>query len=742
MARRGTTWSVWRAVLTGFIFTTSALGQKVLQTDGFTNCESDATIKVEKVNIYYNNDNKTVTFDLAGSSEKDQNVTAYLDVTAYGKSVFTQDFNPCDAETFIGALCPLPKGPFSAWGSQEIPTQFADMIPGIAFSVPDIAAQATLMLKKLDSDENVACIQSQVTNGKSVNLPAVPYVAVGIAGVALIASSVSAVSSVAAGGAAGGGGTLSPGFTEVVGWFQGMAMNGMLSVNYPPIYRSFTKNFAFSTGLIAWEPLQKGIDNFRNMTGGNLTRNSVDALKNTTLVFPDGSTNSGDRNVFKVKRSLETFATLVARQAEDDEPQNEFQKTVSGIKAFAEDLQIPSSDIFMTILMIVAIVIAAIVMGILLFKVILEVWALHGNFPEKLTGFRKHYWGTMARTITNLILVLYGIWALWCVYQFTQGDSWGAIALAAVTLAIFTGILAFFAIKIYLKVQLMKRREGDVSSLYDDKETWTKYSLFYDSYRRGYWWLFTPVIAYSLVKGCVLAGADGLGRAQTIAVLIIESLMLMTLIWFRPFERKSGNVINIILQVVRVLSMACILVFVEEFGFEQTTQTVTGVVLIAVQSTLTALLVILIAWNAINACCQTNRHRARRKEMEKLRDEEDDLTSLHARNTLLIDRTESSDQVNRFLTPAHEEKNRGPSTDWYTVVEEGRHSQNEAPTAAPMFRTLVPTEPANPVNHGWSPVDGAGSIVQTPQELKGVQPTFPQFGTEYRGQPTGGYRGY
>jgi cobalamin synthase len=118
-----------------------------------------------------------------------------------------------------------------------------------------------------------------------------------------------------------------------------------------------------------------------------------------------------------------------------------------------------------------------------------------------------------------------------------------------------------------------------------------------------------------LLKGIAIAALDSQGMVQTIIVLVIEASLLILLLWSRPFERRSGNVINIIIQVVRVLSIVCILVFVEEFGIEQTTQTITGIVLIVVQSTLTGILAILIAWNAINACCKANPHRQRRKEM-------------------------------------------------------------------------------------------------------------------------------
>jgi hypothetical protein len=65
---------------------------------------------------------------------------------------------------------------------------------------------------------------------------------------------------------------------------------------------------------------------------------------------------------------------------------------------------------------------------------------------------------------------------------------------------------------------------------------------------------------------------------------------------------------------VRFLSVVCILVFVDELGIAQTTQTVVGVVLIAIQSVLTGTLAILIGVNAIISIINENPHRKRRKE--------------------------------------------------------------------------------------------------------------------------------
>lgn len=505
---------------------------------------------------------------------------------------------------------------------------------------------------KSSTGDNIACIQSEVGNGKTINVPAVSYAAAGVAGVAL---AFSAVSALAAGGAPGAS-TPSPSFTEVIGWFQGMAMNGMLSVQYPKVYQKFTTNFSFSTGLIQWASMQTAIDNFRASTGGNTTKNNYQYLKNNvTLEFDDNTTNSSstkraldavllwarqttvsvDGETTEVGDGSSTNTTTAATDAEDSKE----KVFVKGIQAYVEQLSIPSSNTFMTILLVWAIVVASIVVLILLFKLILEAWAQFGSLPKSLQSWRKRYWWRMAKAITNLILLLYGVWTMWCVYQFMEGDSWAAKVLAGVTWGLFTVLLLGFTFQIFKKASEAKKREGGADRLYEDKETWVKYSLFYDNYKKTYWWIFVPVIVYMFVRGAIIAGANGHGMVQTIGQLSVEVIMLIFLCWTRPFARRSSQWINITVQAVRVLSVVCVLVFVEELGFSQTTTTVTGVVLIVVQAVMTGILAILIAVNALITCIKENPHRKKRKEAEKreLERDLDNLTPLHARNSLLME---------------------------------------------------------------------------------------------------------
>lgn len=87
------------------------LGSDVLSTDGFTTCVNNATITVQRMNIQYDRSTQEVTFDVAGTSSQEQKVQAKIQVTAYGKVVYTKEFNPCASDYYVEQLCPGRLGP-------------------------------------------------------------------------------------------------------------------------------------------------------------------------------------------------------------------------------------------------------------------------------------------------------------------------------------------------------------------------------------------------------------------------------------------------------------------------------------------------------------------------------------------------------------------------------------------------------------------------------------------------------
>ena len=469
-------WMAWATI------SIPAYAGNILRMDRFKTCQVDSSIKIEKLDISFDRANKKIRFDVGGNSIREQKVIAKLPVIVYGKEVYSKDFNPCEESIF--QLYPVPSGAFAAQGDQEIPAAYIDQVPGIAFNVPDLEGLAKLELRAVDDGQQVACIESSVVNGRTMDVPAISYVTTGIAGCALLLSAFSALAKAGAAGVH----APTPGFGTVITFFQGVAMNGMLSVEYPPVYQHFTGNFAFAGGLLSWKKMQTSIDKFRKGTGGNLTEDNVLYLGNVSLVHVTGS----KEDLLTVKRGLDpTFPSfepfLVSRDTPFDangqkgdngtagngtDSNSKMSHYVHGIQGYVEQLTIPQANTFMTVLLVFSTVVAAIAAGILLFKVLLEFWALFASFPKKLMGFRKRYWGLLGRTITNLILLLYGVWTLYCVFQFTNGDSWAAKALASVTLGIFTILLGFFTFKIWQLAQRCKKIGGDTAALFEDKETW------------------------------------------------------------------------------------------------------------------------------------------------------------------------------------------------------------------------------------------------------------------------------
>ncbi|KAK9478989.1 TRP-domain-containing protein [Lipomyces japonicus] len=610
--------------------TTFVAAADVISTNQVYTCDSSAaSIFVNDLSIQYDRQSKNVTFNIQGSSAKSQNVSATLDVTAYGKHLFSYSFDPCAYD--ISQICPIPEGTFHAQGVVPIPDKYASQIPAIAFAIPDLDGFAQLTLNSTDSDDGqqteLACFQSAMTNGKTADLPVVSAVTGAIAAGLLGISTISMITSAAGGGT----GTSSVGFSDFVSWTQNMAMNGMLSIKYPTVYQSFSQNFGWSNALISWKQMQTAIDNLRSNTGGNLTRSSWPQIVNSQIIdyqtgaiivtnASDDSTTSSlvkrfdlDGITFSNSTSVNTSSSLVVLSR------------VNGVGRYIEHMTIPNANTFLTVLMFFAIILAAIMAGILIFKLALEVRSRYKPLSKSLESFRKRYWLFLGSTIIRTILILYGTWVLYCLYQFRLGDSWAAILLAGITLGIFTFLLAAFTVRIFFVAYAASKRPGGIEELYDHKPWIRRYGIFYGQYRTKYWWFFVLIIALAIGRSAFIALGDGHGLLQVVGQLALECVFAIVLLLLRPFNTRTGNVINTIICVVRIASLACVLVFVEELGVTAETTTIVGMVLIVVQSVLTVLLALLIIINGVIGLVAKNPRRKRINdddvtEMQSLRD--------------------------------------------------------------------------------------------------------------------------
>jgi hypothetical protein len=545
-----------------------ASASDTIKANGYTSCSEKAVITVSGFSFSLSRSDKTVAFSISGSSTSTSYVIADFRVTAYGITATQMTLDPC--EHSIRQLCPLQAGPFHESATFAVPDQVSAQIPAAAWMVPDLEGLTQVKLHTKEGQE-LACLQAVIANEESTKNKGARVATIGMA---LGALAVSSIATLAAGtgavtaGAAGTAGGLN--VLQLVQYFSDISWSGAFSVNTPPVYVSFTQNFAWSNGFVVMAGMQRRIDHFRGRTGGNLNKSSYDILMQQHLI----------------RKSV-----LQKREGPS--------KVVSGIQGYVEELRVPSENTFMTVFLIFLGLLGAIVVGCVLMKGVLELWATKRKLPNGLESFRIHFWTETSGLIVRTILVIYSTWTIICLYQFKNGDSWAATVLAGTSLALFSATLLFFTIQVTRIAVHAKRVEGGTAKLYEDKPSLRKYGLLYDQYRKEFWWFFVPCILYSVMKALFIAFGDGHGLIQVVGQLACELAMIVFLFSTRAYDGKTANVVNILISVVRIMTLVGTLIFVDVFGVAGTTKSVAAIAMIALQSVLTAVLFGLLVYNAL-----------------------------------------------------------------------------------------------------------------------------------------------
>lgn len=557
-------------------------------------------------------DIQQITFDVSGTSSISTDVLIELKINAYGLDAYSRSLNPCSNQYNISQLCPISAGPFAAAGTLPIPDNVMKEIPPIAFRIPDLDGIVTMKLSATDKSDLV-CLQAPVGNGKTLaSSPIKAFSGAMAVGALLVGSVASIASSVSAAGASIGplGATGSPSLAlsspnvgDVLMWFQALSLNGAFSVRYPTVLKAFYTNFAWSIGLISWPSMQEDITSFRKLTSESPN------VSSTQLVQEAGKSermdNSGLSSIVLHRRH-----TLLARDLSIDRraTTNDINTSqdvgtgdiISGIGAFSQQLKIPSQNTFATMLLVFLIVISCVIVFSLLLKIILESWYKSGKLPTKLRGWRTNYWFRVGGFLVRVVLIIFGTWCLFCLYQFRNGDSWAVNLLAGMSLATFSGIICFFTIRItQIAWQAKKHGQNGPEILFRHKPHLRKYGIFYDQFKEKFWWFFVPCIMYSVIKALFIALGDGHGFIQVLGCMICELILLACLFWTRAYDGRQANIVNVMISIVRILSLLGTLLFVEILQIKETNKTIAGIVLIIIQSSLTIILAILIVFNGL-----------------------------------------------------------------------------------------------------------------------------------------------
>ncbi len=373
-----------------------ASAERMIESKSLNPCQDNSLFTATLFNVVFTPDNNSLAFDIVGVSSISGHVTAEVDVIAYGYNAIQKTLDPCSQN--LAGMCPMNTGQINIQSNIDIPDSVIKDIPGIVYGVPDIDGLVKIYIRDTSTNKSLACVQAQLSNGKTVDQLAVGWTTAVIAGLALLASAVTSGlghSNTAAHVAANA--------LSLFGFFQAQAIIGMTAVPLPPIVASWTQNFQWSLGIIRIGFLESICTWYQRATGGspstllsNLSSASVEVQKRSL---------QGQRLVMRAAHEISKRVTPTAA--------TEANKVVlvEGIKRVGFRAKIETTNIFLTGLIFFMIFIFFTAVCVLLFKGFCEVavkagWFKGDKFEDFRTGWKVVLKGILFRLVRHTLSIL------------------------------------------------------------------------------------------------------------------------------------------------------------------------------------------------------------------------------------------------------------------------------------------------------------------------------------------------
>lgn len=464
----------------------------------------------------------------------------------------------------------------------------------IAFTVPDLDAKVRLYIKSADTQEMVSCVEATLSNGKTVYQAGVAWVTAIIAGLGLIASAFTSGL-----GHSNTAAHIAANAMSFFSYMQSQAIFGMVAVGMPPIVESWTQNFQWSMGIIRLGFMQTIATWYQRATGGtpsrilqNLATQSVEALK---LRKRDASALLG-----------QTSNSLLKRDAGSESSTSHV--VVRGIERVGFRAKIESTNIFLTGVMFLVVFVALVMIVVCAFKVVCELMARSGQLRgDKFQDFRNDWKVVMRGILFRVALVAFPQMTILCMWEFTKRDSPAEIVLAVMLFVTVIFSLGWAS----TKVMVLARRSVSMHSnpayiLYSDPTSLNKWGFLYVHYRATAYYFILPLLAYIFVKGMFVGLSQKAPEVQTIAYIIMEAAMLITVSVLRPWMDKKTNAYNITIIAINFLNAIFLLFYSGIFGQPQIVSGVMGVVFFIINAILSLLLLVLVLVASIYAVVSKN----------------------------------------------------------------------------------------------------------------------------------------
>lgn len=374
----------------------------IINSSGLKPCEGDENpgFTARLFEVAFTPNNKSLSVDMAGVSSIDGNITASIALYAYGKDVLSSSIDLCDLD--IPYLCPMTPGPVTLRDSFPDLQNYTNHVPRIAYQAPDLDLVARMRVSRTETDEDLACIETSLSNDKTVYKPGVGWTSACTVGLGLMISAAAHLLEHPQAAAHVVANTM-----LLLAFFQSQAMLGMMSVPLPPIVQSWTQNMQWSMGIIRAGFLQTLATWYMRATGGKSGAATSPLHKSPVQAMKDGS-DLDDWDAPEISPSEGNHDNLAKRVAETipSTAPNDLG-ALRGMQRVGVKAGIERSNIFLTGLIFFIILVIFVALFVALFKLFCEVaeerrWIKRDEFRGFRSAWKVVLRGILYRLVRNL----------------------------------------------------------------------------------------------------------------------------------------------------------------------------------------------------------------------------------------------------------------------------------------------------------------------------------------------------
>ena len=373
------------AALLLFTSIPAVLGIALLESNSLSSCMSDSKFSASLFQVIFTPNNATLYININGDSGISGNVFIEVQVIGYGLTVYRDNIDPCHNDQLKG-LCPMTVAPIQLAFNTELPKNQLHQVPNAIYFIPDLDVRAQIWINQTDGTP-LACVQADLSNGKTVDQKGVAWTIAVIAILGLVTAAI--VSGLGHSNAAA---HIASSAMSLFSYFQAQAFIGMTAVTTPPIVRAWTQNFQWSMGIISVNFLQDMATWYLRATSGTPST-LLSQLATTSVSVAKRSLGSGSEPHSFFRRTISAVDSYLTRRTNTlngNEAGALDVITVSGIERVGFLANVERTNIFLTAYTFFIIFILFVTIGVMIFKYTLKFLLRSGRLePEKFQDFRN-----------------------------------------------------------------------------------------------------------------------------------------------------------------------------------------------------------------------------------------------------------------------------------------------------------------------------------------------------------------